>query len=139
MFAKDHPNLPILNDLSNGAGEWAFWAISGTGPKMDYVHTDGSTDDSVFETLLAQAPTRPAVSTSKDNGNNQKFSNNIVTDHTYTVMGYDPATKLVSLRNPWAYPEKGGAGIISGADGCFSISFEDWKTYFIDLTVIDPC
>lgn len=55
------------------------------------------------------------------------------TGHSYTVTGYDPATKMVTVRNPWGSGEpkdKDGKTLDGNNDGTFTMSLDDFYRNF---------
>ncbi|MBX9771903.1 MAG: hypothetical protein K2X29_11055 [Candidatus Obscuribacterales bacterium] len=51
--------------------------------------------------------------------------------HAYSVVGYDPHTHQVTLRNPWGQGEIGGRGHARDGhdDGTFTMSYEEFRRY----------
>ncbi|MBI3928918.1 MAG: hypothetical protein HY319_25475 [Armatimonadetes bacterium] len=53
----------------------------------------------------------------------------VLTDHTYTVLGFDPKTNTVSLRNPWGQGEPYG-GKDGTDDGVFQMPYDQFYANF---------
>lgn len=57
--------------------------------------------------------------------------------HSYTVLSYDRATDMVTLRNPHGYGEPEGAKgqVLDGVgDGVFTITVDELKRLFTNVT-----
>jgi hypothetical protein len=62
----------------------------------------------------------------------------LVTPHAYTVVSYDPRTKVLTLRNPHGlgeFMQRPGQPPPDGRDdGLFTMSLADFRRYFADVT-----
>lgn len=79
-------------------------------------------------TVTAGINEYPWSSGSEDNGLPQ--------GHAYTVLGYDPATDRVTLRNPWGHGEPvnaSGQAADGNDDGSFSMTLAEFDEYFSDI------
>lgn len=80
-------------------------------------------DNAVLARLVADDPTRQI--------------DPLVPAHAYSVIGYDPATKTVTVRNPWGYmdgalnqPGSTAGGITHVGDGVLTMSLETFYGKF---------
>lgn len=63
----------------------------------------------------------------------------LIPGHVYTVLGYDPKTRSVKLRNPWGETEpvdQNGKARDGKNDGIFSISVEELTKQFSYMAYI---
>ncbi len=57
---------------------------------------------------------------------------NIVQNHAYAIVGYDPTTQKIRLQNPWRFYEPGSDG---KDDGQFNLSLEDFTRNFMCVSI----
>lgn len=55
--------------------------------------------------------------------------------HAYTVLNYDPATRMVTLRNPWGFkePTRNGQPVNPPNDGVFTMPLAEFDKKFSDV------
>jgi len=94
--------------------------------------TDAELDEKLQETLKNGRPITASVS---NLGPLAKYliDDGIVDGHVYSVVGYDPKTKMVTVRNPWGEGEPlnaDGTAKDGKNDGQFQMPLEDFKKNF---------
>lgn len=60
------------------------------------------------------------------------------THHAYSVIGYDPETGTVTIRNPWGHGElkdENGRALDGANDGVFTVSIEEFRERFKHIAV----
>lgn len=72
-----------------------------------------------------------------------KFPPGIVTDHAYSVLGYDPRSQLVTVRNPWGnhFKPKGTPGMSNGyvtEGGKFDVPLSEFVLVFESISYQTP-
>lgn len=63
-------------------------------------------------------------------------SNITIPLHSYAVLGFEPSTQTVRLRNPWGENERGDRDCSD--DGIFTMSLREFQATFTQLEVQDP-
>ncbi|KAG7528991.1 hypothetical protein FFLO_05849 [Filobasidium floriforme] len=87
-YAKDQPASGMTTDLNGGVPSKAYEVIYG---KTSFIESiPDLTEERLVELLTTGKPTTLSL-----------LSKGLPVQHGYTVMFYDPATKLVTIRNPW--------------------------------------
>ncbi len=86
--------------------------------------------DERLQGILANSDRTPT--TVLMNGNGIDSETGLERGHAYSVVGYDPVTHRVTLRNPWGAGEPGGLGHPRDGvdDGTFTMSFEEFQRTF---------
>jgi hypothetical protein len=69
---------------------------------------------------------------------NAKYPAGIVTDHAYAILGYDPRTQTVTVRNPWGnhFEPKGTPGLANGystKNGMFDVPLNEFLHIFEEV------
>jgi len=146
QHATSHPESNIPADLYGVQPRDAFHAMSGPGPATTYLEISNTIDD-VLWVAWKQVKTRPSVS-STVSSTSRNLDNGLPENHAYSALDYNDTKGTVTLRNPWGIVSQdpfwgtstsGGEGVTDLGDGIFEITFTDWKTHFVDITLIDPC
>ena len=141
-FAGAHPDTNINGNLDGGTPVSALKAMYGPGVTIIY-ETISNTDDANLWTTILNAGTKPTITTTPGS-DSDLTADGLPTGHAYSVIRSDQRIGMMTLRNPWGSVSEnsagivtsGGAGIIDHGYGVFDISFDDWKTYFVDITSI---
>jgi hypothetical protein len=67
--------------------------------------------------------------------------------HAFSILAYDPATQIITLRNPWGSDDQGGAlkvkgqivdGITDDGNGEISMSFDTFMRHFDEIDFAKP-
>lgn len=72
----------------------------------------------------------------KTKRNEEIYADGLVGLHAYSVIGFDPATDTITLRNPWNHTEllgKDGKAADGVDDGVFSVKLEVFHNLFSDI------
>ncbi len=72
----------------------------------------------------------------KTKRNEEIYADGLVGLHAYSVIGFDPTTDTIKLRNPWNHTEllgKNGKPADGVDDGVFSVKMEDFQKLFSDI------
>ncbi|KAH8079852.1 hypothetical protein HD553DRAFT_337044 [Filobasidium floriforme] len=88
-YAKDQSASGIATDLNGGLPNKAFEAIYGKTSFVEWIPR--LTEERLTELLTTGKPTALTL-----------YSKEVLVQHAYTVMFYNPDTKTVTIRNPWA-------------------------------------
>lgn len=140
-YAKAVPSSHISLDLNDGNAMQVFSAIYGTTAHIEHQLLSSSSDDDLWG-MWNTVGTNPTVSSSLFEHDNF-MDNGLPTNHSYTAIRCDQRKGIVTLYNPWGqvtatklgFPSSGGKGVTDRGAGVFDLSFADWKTHFIDITV----
>ena len=141
-FAGAHPDTNINGNLNGGTPISALKAMYGESATIIYESISNTDDDNLWTTIL-NASTKPTITTSQSSSS-FLLANGLPSDHAYSVIRSDRRIGMMTLRNPWGSVSEnsvriatsGGAGITDHGYGVFDISYNDWKTYFVDITSI---
>ncbi len=134
-FAKWQGGYEVINQ--GGYPEDALYAL--TGRTSDYVGDLQTAKPAKVWNLLTEATKdhRPmaAGTWSQDDFKLNYEKVGLVDGHAYSVLGASEqdGKQMVTLRNPWGEQEFGNDG---KNDGTFTMSFDDFRKYFGDLTVL---
>lgn len=129
-------------DINGGRGNRAYDLLRGTGgetvsmrePRNGVDGRDPAQVGRVLEQALSQG--RMVITGVSGNDFNPGVSNVSSDGHAYAVVGYDPRTQTVTLRNPWGNGER--ADRDGRNDGTFSMSLREFQVTFSDLDVQSP-
>ncbi len=72
----------------------------------------------------------------KTKRNEEIYADGLVGLHAYSVIGFDPATDTIKLRNPWNHTEllgKNGKAADGVDDGVFSVKLDVFQQLFSDI------
>ncbi|MGE3726786.1 MAG: C2 family cysteine protease [Candidatus Sericytochromatia bacterium] len=72
----------------------------------------------------------------KTKRNEEIYADGLVGLHAYSVIGFDPSTDTITLRNPWNHTEllgKNGKAADGVDDGVFSVKLADFQKLFSDI------
>ncbi|MBX9689573.1 MAG: hypothetical protein K2X27_22880 [Candidatus Obscuribacterales bacterium] len=92
-----------------------------------------SMSDAELQSVLAASNGRPVTALlNGDTRHSHHPATGLQAGHAYSVVGYDPATRQVTLRNPWGSGEVGGPGHPRDGhdDGQFTMSYEEFRRTF---------
>jgi calpain-15 len=134
-FAKWQGGYEVINQ--GGYPEDALFAL--TGRTSDYVEDLQTAKPAKVWNLLTEATKdhRPmaAGTWSQDDFKLNYEKVGLVDGHAYSVLGASEkdGQQTVTLRNPWGEQEFGNDG---KNDGTFTMTFDDFRKYFGDLTVL---
>lgn len=131
-------------DINGGRGHQAFSLLTGRGGRildMQRPPRPGMPDlrdpaalHQMLTTSLANGQMITAGTTGRDF---ERGTSNLSTDgHAYAVVGYNPRTGMVTLRNPWGQGER--ADRDRDNDGLFTMSLRDFQVTFSDMDVQHP-
>ncbi len=143
-LAKQFPSLMIAPTLNGGTIASSLEAMYGLPSTSVTYYMIGDASDDELWALWDQAPTKPTTSSSGDPTKKVMMADGLPGNHAYTAMHGDRSTGVVTLRNPWGkvsqnsigFSNNGGKGVTGLGDGVFSISYSDWKLYFLDIAGI---
>lgn len=129
-------------DINGGRGSRAYDLLRGTGGEVISMRQAGNGVDGrepaqvgrILEQALSQG--RMVTTGIDDNDFNRGVSNAQTDGHAYAVVGYDPRTQTVTLRNPWGNGER--ADRDGRNDGTFTMSLREFQVTFSDLDVQSP-
>lgn len=65
----------------------------------------------------------------------EKLHNRLFPQHAYAVVGFNPETKMVKVRNPWGEREKADNDGVN--DGLFEMPLLEFHTSFVQMTISD--
>lgn len=106
--------LRVLTNKSIG------WSWSFKGPK--------SLHDDLVDAFNRQAPV------TADTGFSAKVEGGPATQHVYSVLKYDAAKQILTIRNPWASGVPSLKGIVDKGDGVFETPLDVFAAYFSKIS-----
>ena len=127
--ASQHPKLSVMDEPGADAvvgiqAASGHGAVNEDNDKLSLAHID--------KRLKAFPPSQFNVCASTAD---REYKNGLIEDHVYSVVNYDPKSKMITIRNPW------GSGVPTGYEeknpGEFTMKLKDFKKEFADLTTED--
>ncbi|HEY9870229.1 MAG TPA: C2 family cysteine protease [Candidatus Obscuribacterales bacterium] len=111
-----------------------------TGKTVDHDDLSETSKETTHEKLTAaMREGRPVVASTayedEDSGDGYTDRSGVPTNHVFTVTGYDPETRMVTLRNPWGHgePKFRARKLDDPNDGVFQMSLDDFHREFEDV------
>lgn len=131
-------------DINGGWGRDAMQLLTGRGGQSINMRERpqpgqrDARDPAVVHQILSETMARGGMVIAGTSSNDfERNISNLQTDgHAYAVVGYDPQTGTVTLRNPWGKNE--GADRDWNNDGTFTMSVRDFQVTFTDMDVQYP-
>ena len=138
---KDKDSKAPYEAIDGGTGGDALEILTGKSTDRDFL--TATSLDTTHEKLTAAirdhrfvtAGIRPEVGESWGWADGKTDDAGLPTQHEYSIVGYNPETRMVKIRNPWgcgtpdAYCSEGKAD-----DGTFEMSLKDFDKNFTDIT-----
>jgi hypothetical protein len=132
----DNPNVNV--DAAEGSLSDAVGTLTGNDTDVD---DNWCTNSSTTAEKLEAAMADHRVVNASQMGSDVQ---GIPGKHAYTVVGYDPATQTVTLRNPWGPNSSGERTGADGRpadgtdDGVFTLTVEEFDDLFTDICYEQP-
>lgn len=124
-------------DINGGFGHDAMGLLTGTGGRTVQIRGMLGLNRMNAERELVEAMREGRLVTAgvdeQDFNQNTRVS---ASRHAYAVIGYDPATRTVTLRNPWGGNERAEKGDCL-QDGIFTMSLDEYLRTFSRMDVQD--
>ncbi len=131
LYNVDPESQIDYGDISGGHAAGPIDVLTGDGARTEKMeNTTADQTGKALEQSLSTGKVVVAAIAGKVTDNQKKSG--LPTGHAYSVVGYDPATKTVTLRNPWGHGE--GTYKDKKNDGEFKMSLEDFQKIMTRVT-----
>jgi nucleoid-associated protein YgaU len=125
------PDSAIPSEGADGGGllAYAIWVLTGQSTDFDMLalntreETKLQLTEAFDERRIVTAATNRALPWEDEQ------EKGVVKGHAYSVLGWDPASEVLTLRNPWGYGERTDDADVT-EDGVFEMSLDLFLQYF---------
>lgn len=127
---KDNPRENITHGGSLGTG---ISVLTNNSVNDDLLLL--TRDSTIRERVTKALASNKMVTVATKGTSDSHIIDNLPQNHAYTVIGYDPKTDKVMLRNPWGGGAAGDVDYRGKAnDGVFEVSISEINKYFTNIT-----